>query len=323
MLKRILLAVAVAACLGHVWAAEIVLKWGDTQGPTHISVQMIDRIAKDVAAKTGGRLVIQSYPGSQLGGSLEMIEAVGMGMQEIVTEGCANFGQFVPSIGVLESPYVWRDAAHLAKVMTGPIGEDFNKQLVAKSGMRILGATYYGARQLTTTNKDVKSVADLKELKVRVPENEVFLAMIQSWGGKPTPMTFNELYLALKQNVVDGQENPLPTIEAAKFFEVQKYLVLTRHIITPRLVVINEAIYQKIPEADRKILQDCVNAGIAWNNAEIERKEQELVDVFAKRGMVINKVDIEEFRKPILEQVVPKFAGKWGKGMWEKIQSVR
>ena len=110
--------------------------------------------------------------------------------------------------------------------------------------MRILGTTYYGTRHITTTSKEVKSPADMVGFKLRVPENDVFKAMAEAWGAKPTPMNFGELYLALKQNVVDGQENPLPTIKSGKFDEVQKYLVLSAHIITPRLVVVNEAFWQ-------------------------------------------------------------------------------
>ncbi len=319
MLRRLVMVAVVAAFSVQAAAGTIVLKWGDTQGPTHISVQMIDRIAKDVKEKTNGRIEIQNYPGGQLGGSLEMIEAVSMGTQEVVTEGAANFGQFVPAIGVMESPYVWKNAAHLVKVMNGPIGQDFNQQLIAKTGVRILGATYYGARQLTTTSREIRGVEDMLDLKVRVPENEVFLEMAKAWGAKPTPMTFNELYLALKQNVVDAQENPLPTIEAAKFYEVQKYLVMTYHIITPRLVAINESVFQKISPEDQKILIQCVADGIQWNNDEIEKKERELVDVFKKYGVTVVQVNIDEFRQPILDKVVPQFESKWGKGMYQSI----
>ncbi len=323
MLRKLFLVAAVLALSAQARAGQIVLKWGDTQGPTHIAVQMIARIGKNGAEKTGNRVVIQSYPGGQMGGSHEMIEAVSLGMLEIVTEGCANFGQYVPSIGIMESSYVWRNADHLVKTMDGPIGQEFNQKLIDKAGIRILGTTYYGSRHLTTTNREVRHVSDMKELKVRVPENEVFLEMIKAWGGKPTPMTFNELYLALKQSVVEAQENPLPTIEAAKFYEVQKYLVLTGHIITPRLCAMNEATFQKISPADQKILLDCVAEGIAWNNAQIAKREAELLDVFAKYGMTVIKVDVEEFKKPILEKVVPMFESKWGKGAWDRIQAVK
>ena len=138
-------------------AQQVTIRWGDVVGGTHPSVQMIDRIAADVKAKSNGRIVIQSFPGGQLGGSRDMIDAVANGAQQIVTEGAANFGAWVPSISVVEAPYVWRDAAHLDKAMNGPIGEEFNETLVKARGMRILGTTYYGTRHITTTSKEVKS----------------------------------------------------------------------------------------------------------------------------------------------------------------------
>ncbi len=315
--------VTVACVAAATVEAGTILRWGETQPAEHIASKMIERAAKRVSEATQGRVQIQGYPNSQLGSSKDMIEATALGTQDMVTEGAANFGQFVPSISVIESPYVWRDAAHLAKVMSGPIGEDLNKQLIEKRGMRIIGTTYYGVRQLTTTNKAVRTVADMKEFKLRVPENEVFLAMARAWGAKPTPMTFGELYLALRQNVVDGQENPLPTIDSGKFFEVQKYLVLTSHILTPRLVVINEKIWQAIPAADRQIISDAVAEAIAWNNQETLASERVLADKFKKAGMEVIQPDVESFRKPVLETLPKMFEAKWGKGLFERIVETR
>jgi len=304
-------------------AQQVTIRWGDVVAGTHPSVQMIDRIAADVKAKTNGRIVIQSFPGGQLGGSRDMIDAVANGVQQIVTEGAANFGSWVPSIGVVEAPYVWRDAAHLQKAMNGPIGEQFNETLVKARGMRILGTTYYGTRHITTTSKEVKSPADLAGFKLRVPENDVFKAMAEAWGARPTPMNFGELYLALKQNVVDGQENPLPTIKSGKFDEVQKYLVLSGHIITPRLVVVNEAFWQGLKPDDRKVITDAVRAGIAWQDDELAKQERTLVDTFKASGMTVITPDANAFRAPVLAKVPKAFESKWGAGMFEKIQAIK
>jgi tripartite ATP-independent transporter DctP family solute receptor len=313
------MSVAVVCLAVSAVEAGTVIRWGETQAADHVASKMIERAAKKVGDATQGRVQIQAYPNSQLGSSKDMIEAVALGTQEMVTEGAANFGQFVPSISVIESPYVWRDAAHLAKVMAGPIGEELNTQLIAQRGMRILGTTYYGVRQLTTTNKAVRTVADMKDFKLRVPENEVFLAMARAWGAKPTPMTFGELYLALRQNVVDGQENPLPTINSGKFFEVQKYLVLTSHILTPRLVVINEKFWQGIPAADRQTISEAISEAIAWNNQETLAAEQVLAGKFKAAGMEVIQPDVESFRKPVLETLPKMFEAKWGKGLYERI----
>jgi TRAP-type C4-dicarboxylate transport system substrate-binding protein len=189
--------------------------------------------------------------------------------------------------------------------------------------MRILGTTYYGTRHITTTGKEVRSPADMIGFKLRVPENDVFKAMAEAWGAKPTPMNFGELYLALKQNVVDGQENPLPTIKSGKFDEVQKYLVLSAHIITPRLVVINEAFWQGLSAGDRKIITDAVKNGIAWQNAELIKQEGSLVDTFKAAGMTVITPDPNAFRAPVLAKVPKMFESKWGVGTYDRIQAIR
>lgn len=304
-------------------AQQITIRWGDVVPATHPSAQMIERIATDVKAKSAGRIVIQSFPNGQLGSSRDMIDATANGVQQIVTEGAANFGAWVPAISVVEAPYIWRDAAHLDKVMNGPIGEQFNETLVKARGMRILGTTYYGTRHITTSNKEVRTPADLVGFKLRVPENDVFKAMAEAWGARPTPMNFGELYLALKQNVVDGQENPLPTIKSAKFDEVQKYLVLSGHVITPRLVVVNEAFWQGLTPADRKIIADAVKTGIASQNEELAKQERALVDQLKAAGMTVIVPDVNAFRAPVLAKVPKQFEAKWGAGMFEKIQAAQ
>jgi len=170
-MKRFTIACAIAAalCATAAGAQQVTIRWGDVVGGTHPSVQMIDRIAAEAKEKSGGRIVIQSFPGGQLGGSRDMIDAVANGAQQVVTEGAANFGAWVPSISVVEAPYIWRDAAHLDKAMNGPIGVEFNDTLVKARGMRILGTTYYGTRHITTTSKEVRGPADMVGFKLRVP----------------------------------------------------------------------------------------------------------------------------------------------------------
>ena len=315
-----LLALAASSTL---FAQEIVIRWSDVVPASHPSVQMIDRIAAEVKAKSGGRIAVQSFPNGQLGSSRDTIEAVANGTQQVVTEGAANFGAWVPAISVVESPYIWRDGDHLVKAMAGPVSKVFNDELIAKRGMRILGTTYYGTRHLTTSSKNVRTPADLAGFKLRVPENDVFKAMAEAWGAKPTPMNFGELYLALKQGTVDGQENPLPTIKSGKFDEVQKYLVLTAHIITPRIVVVNENFWKGLKPADQKIIQDAVDAGIKWQNAELASQEKALIDSMKASGMTVVQVDIDAFRKPVVNAVVPKFESRWGKGTYETLQQIR
>ena len=303
-------------------AQAVVLRWGDTAAPTHPSVTATERAGREVKERTAGRIDIQSFPASQLGGSRDMVEAVSSGAMTMVTEGAATLGQFVPPFIIMEAPYIWKDAAHIQRVVKSPLLEELNKLSISSRGMRVIGSTYYGKRHLTTGSREVHAVADMKGFKLRVPEVDVYRAMAEAWGAKPTPLNFGELYLALSQGAVDGQENPLPTIQSGKLFEVQKYLVLTGHIITPRLVIINDSAWEKIAEADRAVIKAAIDSATAWQDAEILKQEATLADSFKKGGMVVIEPDLESFRKPVLDSVPAKFEGKWGKGLWERISAI-
>jgi tripartite ATP-independent transporter DctP family solute receptor len=299
-----------------------VLRWGDVQAPSHPSAQSAERAAKEVKEKTGGRIEIQSFPSGQLGGSRDMVEAVGSGALTMVTEGSALIGQFLPQISIIEAPYIWKDAAHMARALSSPLMDELNTSLVGKRGIRIIATNYYGKRHVTSGKKEIRTVADMQGFKLRVPEVDTFVAMAEAWGAKPTPLNFGELYLALSQGAVDGEENPLPTIQSGKLFEVQKYLVLTGHVITPRLVIVNEAAWQKIPDADRAVVLAAIRSAAAWNDGEIVHQEAGLADTFKKGGMIVIEPDVESFRKPVLAKVPAMFEAKWGKGLWEKLQAL-
>ena len=248
-----------------------------------------------------------------------MIEATSSGAIQLVDEGAAQFGQFVPQFSILEGPYLWRDPQHMRRVLASPIVDEMNAMLVAKRQMRVIGSTYYGKRHVTSGSKAINTVDDMKGFKLRIPEVDTFRAMAEAWGARPTPLNISELYLALSQGAVDGQENPLPTIQSNKFFEVQKYLVLTGHILTPRLIVINEAAWQALAAKERQSLKAAIDThGLAQDN-EILSQESKLVDTFKSGGMSVIQPDIESFRKPVLASVPPKFEAKWGKGLWERI----
>ena len=312
-------ATAAAAILPGRARAAATLRWATVLPTNHPSVAMMERVAKEVREKTGGAVEIQTFPAGQLGSSRDVIESTSGGAIQIVDEGAAQFGQFVPQFSILEAPYIWRDAAHIRKVLGSPLVDEMNAALVAKRSMRIIGSTYYGKRHVTSGNKAINTVADMNGFKLRIPEVDTFRAMAEAWGARPTPLNISELYLALSQGAVDGQENPLPTIQSAKFYEVQKYLVLTGHIITPRLIAVNEAAWQALPEKDRQALRAAVATHGQAQDNEILSQEGKLVDTFKSGGMTVIQPDVESFRKPVLAALPAKFEAKWGKGLWEKI----
>lgn len=295
------------------------IRWGESLAANHPQVLMAERIAKEVREKTGGRIDIQVFPNSQLGSGKEMIEMVSAGALQMTTDGAGALGAFLPQLSVIEAPYLWRDAAHMAKVAGTSIYAKINDDLVAKRGMRMLNVTYYGKRHLTTGSKEVRTPADMAGFKLRVPPVDTFRAMAEAWGARATPIAFGELYLALSQGAVDGQENPLPTIQSGKFYEVQKFLILTEHIITPRMIIVNEAFWKGLSAADRDVLQTAFAAGAAWQDKELLSQEASLVSTMKTQGMTVIEPDLALWRKPVLDSVPKKFEDKWGKGTFETL----
>ena len=299
----------------------VIMKWGIVVPPEHPFVLGMKKTAEIVAQKTNNRIQIQVFPGAQLGTGKDMIEAVVFGSEAMVTEGAAMFSQWSPRLSIMEAPYIFRDVDHMYKVMKGPIGQAMQDELVAKRGLRSLGVVYYGVRHLTA-NKEVHTPADIKGLKLRVPEVPLYLEMARAWGANPTPMAISELYLALKQGTVDAQENPIPTINSAKFYEVQKYLILTGHIMVPQFHAISDKLWQSLSPGDQKILQNAVDEGISFANDLVIKQEQSLADEFKKKGMQVITPDVEAFRKASMT-AISKLEEKWGKGLYEKIAAVR
>jgi len=312
--------VAAGALPGRARAATT-LRWATVLATNHPSVQMMDRVAKQVRDETGGAVEIQTFPAGQLGSSRDVIESTSTGAIQIVDEGAAQFGQFVPQFSILEAPYIWRDPQHVRRVLGSSIVDEMNAMLVSKRSMRVIGSTYYGKRHVTSGTKAINTVDDMKGFKLRIPEVDTFRAMAEAWGARPTPLNIGELYLALSQGAVDGQENPLPTIQSNKFYEVQKYLVLTGHIITPRLIVVNEAAWQALGAKERQVLKAAIETHGQAQDNEIVSQEGKLVDTFKSSGMTPIQPDLESFRKPVLATLPAKFESKWGKGLWERIAS--
>jgi tripartite ATP-independent transporter DctP family solute receptor len=313
------LATAVAGVIPRRARAATTLRWATVLPTNHPSVAMMERVAKQVREQTSGAVEIQTFPAGQLGSSRDVIEAASGGAIQIVDEGAAQFGQFVPQFSILEAPYIWRDAQHIRRVLSSALVDDMNAALVAKRSMRVIGSTYYGKRHVTSGSKPINTVDDMKGFKLRIPEVDTFRAMAEAWGARPTPLNISELYLALSQGAVDGQENPLPTIQSNKFFEVQKYLVLTGHIITPRLIVVNETTWQSLGAKERQVLKSAIETNGQTQDNEILAQEGKLVDTFKAGGMNIIQPDLESFRKPVLASVPAKFESKWGKGLWDRI----
>jgi TRAP-type transport system periplasmic protein len=239
----------------------------------------------------------------------------------MVLIGSGGISQFSPRLGIGECPYIWRDIDHMNKVMDGTVGEEMRDELLKGRGLRILTTFYYGRRHLTA-NKSIMKPEEMKGFKLRTPQVPVILEMAKSWGANPTPLAIGELYLALKTGVVDGQENPIPTIDAFKFYEAQKFIMLTGHIITPLPVIINERTWRKLSPEHQKVLMDAVLEAREVNNKLTLSQEETFLGNFKKAGMTVVQPDVEAFKKASVG-AREKLESVWGKGLYEKIVNVK
>jgi tripartite ATP-independent transporter DctP family solute receptor len=303
-------------------AEATIIRWGELLPESHPQVQMIGRIAAEVKERTSGRIEIQAFPNGQLGTGAEMVKAVSTGALHLTTDGAGAIANLLPLLSVLEAPYIWRDAAHLAKLRSSPLMFRISEAAIATSSMQLLGVSYYGRRHLTTGHNPVHQPADLAGLKVRVPTVDVYEAMIEAWGAQPVPAAFPGLYEALRDGVYDGQENPTPTIHSNKFYEVQKFLILTGHVISPRIVLANEVLFQRLAKSDRRLLHAAIDSAIAWQDRTLLDQEAALVDRLEAAGMTIITPDVEAFRRPVLDYVLKKFEDRWGNGVWDLMQEL-
>ncbi len=319
--RTVLAGLAATGALAGTARAATTLRWGTVLPVSHPSVIMMDKVAKEVSDATGGAVAIQTFPSGQLGSSRDLIEATSSGAIQMVDEGAAQFGQFVTAFSILEAPYIWTGPDHIRRALGSAVVDPMKADLVAKRDMRVIGSTYYGTRHVTSGSRTVKSVADMQGFKLRIPEVDTYRTMAEAWGARPTPLNIGELYLALSQGAVDGEENPLPTIQSSKFFEVQKHLILTAHIMTPRLVVINETAWSGLDAKQQAALSSGLAKYAKEQDDEIVRQEGGLVDTFRQGGMTVEQIDVDKFRKPVLASLPAKYEAKWGKGLWDKIAS--
>jgi tripartite ATP-independent transporter DctP family solute receptor len=310
---RTLVACAVAAgafgMLGTA-QAQTKLKWAhvyEVSEPYHKwSVWAGDEIKK----RTGGRYEVQVFPASSLGKESDINQGLTLGTVDIILTGASFAARSHPPLAVSYFPFIFRDAEHQLKYAKSDVFKELAKAYDDKTGNHITALTYYGARQVTSSAaKPVTKPEDMKGLKIRVPDAPAYMAFPKALGANATPIAFAEVYLALQNNTVDAQENPLPTIEAKKFYEVQKNISLTGHIIDSLLTVVSGQTWGKLSADDRKIFSD-VTAEAADNaSREIAASEVRLVDEFRKKGNNVIVVDKNAFREAVLKTTKPADLG--------------
>jgi tripartite ATP-independent transporter DctP family solute receptor len=322
--KLTILSVAAAVALiaaPSIGMAQTKLKWAhvyETSEPFHTASVWA---AQEIGKRTNGRYQIDVYPASQLGKETDINQGLSLGSVDIIISGSSFAAKIYPPIGVTYYPYTFRDADHLLAYTKSDVFKELTKGYEDKSGHHILAVTYYGVRQ-TSSNKPIKTCADMKGLKMRVPDVPAYLAMPRACGANTAPIAFAEVYLALQNGTVEAQENPLTTIEAKKFYEVQKYIVLTGHIVDHLNTVVAGALWKKLSEEDRKIFTDVAQEAAAKATSEIKANEAKLVAFFKDKGLTVTEVNKDEFRDAVIKAISFE-SFDYRKSDWDRIQAIK
>ena len=294
----------------------------DPSHPWHAGSVKAAEVAKELS---NGRITINLYPAGQLGTEPELLEQVLIGSVDASIAGAGQIGTLYSAFNVLEMPYTFRSNDHVYEFTQSELGKSLFEGFRKKFGGRIVGASAYGVRQLTG-NKAIRTPADLDGFKLRVPEQTVTMAYARAMGANPTPIAFSETYMALQQNVVDGQENPMSTINAQKFYEVQPFLNLTSHVTNATFFVMNDAIFSSLSKADQDIILKAFDAGAKLIVEILNSEDKALQEKFAKAGVTIINPDIEAFKKATAS--MPKefshwWADEYGEDFHSKIQNMK
>jgi tripartite ATP-independent transporter DctP family solute receptor len=279
---------------------------------------------KAVAERMGGRYKLELFPNFQLGGEREMTEGVQLGTIDLVTTSTGPVGNFVPDTLITDIPFLFRDYKHARSVLDGPIGQAILDKCPSK-GIICLAWSENGFRHMTNSKREVGSPADAKGLKIRTMENQVHMQAFRTLGALPTPMAFPELFSALQQGTVDGQENPIGVILSAKFSQVQKHLTMSGHLYSPALVLMSPAAYNKMSEADRKLIVQIAREGVAVTRQKVEQAERDGVSVLKSQGMQVRMLSADEkaaFQKS-LEPAYKDYAKRFGQANIDAIRNAK
>jgi tripartite ATP-independent transporter DctP family solute receptor len=276
----------------------------------------------EVEKGTQGRYKCQQFPSSALGGEREQIEAVQLGTQDLVNTSTGPVGNFVPEVKIVDIPFLFRDYDHARKVMDGPIGQDILSKFPSR-GIIALGWTENGFRHMTNSKRDIVKPSDAAGLKMRTMENKVHMDGYRTFGILPTPMAFPELFGALQQGTVDGQENPIPVILSSKFSQVQKYLSLTGHVYSPALLLMSPKTWGKLNDADKKVFLEAAKKAGTAQRKKVNDDENTGIAQLEKEGMKVTKVvDGSAFREALKPAYVA-YSKEFGADNIKKIQDVR
>jgi len=307
---------------GPAWA-QTKLRWAhvyEITEPYHTEALWA---ASEIRKRTNGRFDITVFPASQLGNENQLNEALGFGAIDIIYVGINFVAATYPPLGISGAPFMLRDLDHWKAYRDSKLFSELVQGYDEKTRHKITALTYYGQRHVTA-NRRISKPEDMQGMKLRVPPAPLFLMFTKSVGADATPIAFSDVYTALQQGLVDGQENPLPTIMAKKFYEVQSHIVLTGHITESMVTVIGSHVWNKLAPDDQKVFAETLKEAAAKATESIEASERILADEFRKLGVTVVEPDREAFRKAAIPLHNDASVGAgWTRVQYDELQALK
>jgi tripartite ATP-independent transporter DctP family solute receptor len=305
VLKTLVAAICVTA-FGLAQAQTKTLKFVNQNAKGHPIVLGMDKFAEIVEAKSGGKLKVTVYPGGALGSDQANVSALQGGTLEMASMNSGIFASLVKDFAIYDFPFLFANPAEADAVVDGSFGKSLHAKLEEKG---LVGLGYYelGFRHISNSKRPINKVDDIAGLKLRVIPNPINVDWVSALGANPTPLPFPELYAALEQKAVDGQENPVATINGAKLYEVQKHLVLSNHQYNPQSIVMSKKVWDGLSADEKKVVQDAVNESIKYQREQSRALAGSLLATLKQNGMQVTELPAAEVAK-LREKMKPVIA---------------
>ena len=289
----------------------------------HPSYLAAVKFGEIIAEKTNGRYDVQVFANAQLGDDIKATEAVKMGNLEMAIPSASPLVGLDPDLNVLDLPFLFPNTKAADAVLDGPVGQKIAQKL-EDNGLHLLAYYENGFRNITNSAHEITTPADLKGLKIRTMENKIHLAAFKAMGANPTPMPFSELFTAMQQETIDGQENPIPTIFLSKFNEVQDYCTLTEHVYGPHLLLINKDLFESMTPEDQKIFTDAATESKLYQRETNRAMAADYVEKLRAEGMIVTELTAEQKQafKDACAPVYKEFEELIGKDLIDEVQAV-
>ena len=290
--------------------AQTELKLGHVGEPGSLIGAAADEFARRANSKLAGKYKVVTYGSSQLGGDKELLQKLKLGTIDLA-EPSTVMSSEADIFGVFEMPYLVKSREHMKKIENDLFWSKMAPE-TEKKGLRMLAVWENGYRHITNSKHPINTPADLKGIKLRVPEGKWRVKMFQAYGANPSPMKFSEVFTALQTGVMDGQENPFAQIASAKFYEVQKYLSLTGHVYTPAYLAVGSKKWATLPADARKILEDTAKETQAWVYQKAARDDDDLLTKMKTAGIQVNNANKDAFiaaSKPVYDEFAKEVPG--------------